>query len=189
MHAVRMARSWWQHPGLGLLALLLVVLGIVNVVWGVSGAERPGGQGSLVVHVLAMLGAAYLLMVWGFPLLMGRARSDSAERVSQAQASGPMLASAWCAARIGLLSFRGRLLRVSVYPGGIVLQPLLMPARAMRTSELLAVEDAPSMLGVFGPASVVVKHTAPDVRATVRLHISKESPLASAIRSLPLSGR
>jgi hypothetical protein len=180
----RLTRPLWLHPVFGLLASLIVVMGIANVVWGVIEPGWLGNRDFLVIHVLAIIAFGYLGIAWILPLAFGRERPDTMQRVGWVQASGPMLASARCSARVGMLSFRGPLLHVSVYPGGIVLQPLLMPSRAILTSELREVDDVPPVMGWFGPASVSIKHTAPDVRASVRLHIGRESQLAAAIRSL-----
>jgi hypothetical protein len=184
MHCLAVTRPLWLHPGLGLLALLIVVMGIANVVWGVIEPGWLGSREFIVMHVLAIMAFGYLGIAWILPLAVGRERPDTMQRVAWVQASGPMLASARCSARVGMLSFRGPLLHVSVYPGGMMLQPLLMPSRAILTSELRAVDDVPPVMGWFGPASVRITHTAPDVRASVRLHIGRESQLAAAIRSL-----
>ena len=179
-----MIRPWWLHPGLGVLALLILAVGIINVLVGVADPERLGSREFIVMHVLAIVASGYLLIGWLLPFFVGREQPDTMQRVAQAQASGPMLAAAWCGARVGLVSFRGRLLRVSVYPGGIVIQPLLVSARAILASELLSVDAVPPIMGWFGPASLQIRHTAPDVRASVRFHVRPDSQLATAIRAL-----
>jgi hypothetical protein len=179
-----MTRPLWLHPGLGLLALLIVVMGCVTIVWGVVDPVQLRSREFTVMRVLAIVACGYLVIGWILPFAVGRERPDTMQRVAQVRASGPMLGSTWCAARVGVVSFRGPVLRVSVYPGGIVIQPLLVASRAILASELLAVVDAPPVMGWFGPASVSIKHAAPDVRASVRLHIGRESQLATAVRSL-----
>lgn len=145
-------------------------------------ASRLQSQSLVISHPLAMLAMAYLLFGWIFPLAIGRARPDTTARVAQVQGTGPSLASAYIGARLGTLNFRGPLLRVSVHPGGVVFQPILMPSRAILKDELVAVEVQPPRYGGLQAARVVLHHTAPDVRKTVILYASGE--LKAALCSL-----
>jgi hypothetical protein len=142
----------------------------------------------LISHPLAMFGAAYLLIGWIFPLAMGRVRPETPLRIEQVRASGPMVASAWIGARVGWVNFRGPLLRVSVYPSGILFQPILMPGRAILASELVAVEHERPGFGGLRAARLIIRHTAPDLRRTVILYVGERDQLTIAIRGLLVSG-
>lgn len=144
--------------------------------------SRSHAASLVISHPLAMLAMTYLLFGWIFPLAIGRARPDTAARVAQVRATGPPVASGYIGARLGSLNFRGPLLRVSVHPGGVVFQPMLMPSRAILTSELVAVEVQPPRYGGLQSARVVLHHTAPDVRKTVILYASGQ--LMAALCSL-----
>ena len=142
-------------------------------------------EASLIVsHPLAMLATGFLMFGWLFPFGMGRVRPDTAARVTQLRESGPPLASAMVSGRIGWLGLRGPFLRVSVYPDGIVFQPLLMPSRAILASELVAVEAEPPGFGGLRAARVELRHTSPDLRAKVVLYIGERDQLTAALRSL-----
>lgn len=142
-------------------------------------------QSSLLIsHPLAMLSAGYLLIGWFFPLGMGRARPDTPQRIAQVRASGPPLASTWCGARLGWVNVRGPLLKVSAHPGGVVFHSILLPTRAIPSDELLSVEYTGPRFGGMRAGHLTIRHTAPDLGATVILYVSDQSELAAAIRSL-----
>jgi hypothetical protein len=90
------------------LAVLAVVLGIANILLGFSEPGRPLDQQFVLLHLLTMAASGYLLIGWVLPFAIGRERADTDQRVAQVLASGPMLASAWCSARVGTVTFRGR---------------------------------------------------------------------------------
>jgi hypothetical protein len=78
----------------------------------------------------------------------------TSERVRQVRGSGPLLASTPSAGLIGRVWLSRPLLRVQVYPAGIVVKPLFMRERAMLAAEIGGVTPK----GGLSAASVSDKH-------------------------------
>ena len=104
-------------------------------------------------------------------------------RVEQIQTSGPTLATARCAGRIGEISVSGPLLGVSVLPAGIVIKPIFMPPRAIAASEISRVIPH---RGIFGSRLEIV-HAGTDLGSPLVLYVSAESAVGRAIRSFTSS--
>jgi hypothetical protein len=181
-----------NHPVLGILAVLLCVLASANFVWLVWELMSPGAgeraqvlaQRMPIIQVLGGLASVYLVFVWVIPFTVGRTGPDTARRVEQLRGSGPALASAWCSARIGYASWRGPLVHVLVHPGGIVVKPLLMEARAIRKDEVVALEISPPRAAGLIAGRVQVRHISPDIRSRLLLYIDHESAAGRALRAL-----
>jgi hypothetical protein len=163
----------WKHPALAVLAVLFFLALAFNV-------EAFMDMPRLVTGPLSLIAIAYLLLVWIFPLVIGRERPDTAQRVERVRASGPPTASMSCSAQLGKLRMRGPLLNVTVHPGGIILKPIFMAPRGMLVSEIEALEIHRQLWMRY----VSIRHTAPDVASKVVLYISVDSPVSRAIQAL-----
>ena len=150
--------------------------------------SRIHGVSVLITHPLAMAGIGYMLFRFGFPMFMG-GKSESAvtmARVAQIRASGPTIATARCAGRIGEVNISGPLLGVSVMPAGIVIKPIFMPPRAIDASEISRITPKS---GIFGNR-LEIEHSGTDFGSPLVLYVSAESALGRAIRGVasPASG-
>jgi hypothetical protein len=138
-----------------------------------------------ITHPLAMAGMAYMLFRFGFPMFMGGKTQGAATtaRMEQIRTSGPVLATARCAGRIGEISVSGPLLEVSVLPAGIVIKPIFMPPRAIAASEIRRVVPHG---GIFG-SRLEIEHDGTDIGSPLILYVSAESSVGRAIRDLTSS--
>jgi hypothetical protein len=144
--------------------------------------SRIHGVSVLITHPLAMAGMGYMLFRFGFPMFMG-GKSESAvtmARVAQIRASGPMIATARCAGRIGEISISGPLLGVSVMPGGVVIKPIFMPPRGIDASEISRITPKS---GIFANR-LEIEHSGTDFGSPLVLYVSAESAIGRAIRGL-----
>ena len=90
---------------------------------------------------LALLGLAYLLFRYIFPAQLYRGpRAALAAVVRDVRASGPPLAAVRCSGTLGGLELSGPLVGATVYPGGVVIVPLLMPPFAIGVGDIVAIE-------------------------------------------------
>jgi hypothetical protein len=147
--------------------------------------SRIHGLSVLITHPLAMAGMGYMLFRFGFPMFMG-GKSESAvtmARVAQIRASGPTIATARCAGRIGEVSISGPLLGVSVMPAGIVIKPVFMPPRAIDASEISRITPKS---GIFGNR-LEIEHSGTDFGSPLVLYVSAESRVGQAILGLASS--
>lgn len=142
--------------------------------------SRIHGVSIFITHPLLMAGGAYLLFRYIFPIAMvGRvSRGATTDRAQQIRMSGPALTTSRTAGRIGLVTFSGPLLDVSVYPGGIVMKPVFMGRHAILASEI---REVTAKRGVFGQR-VEVAHTGVDSPSPFVIFGSDKSPLVEAIR-------
>jgi hypothetical protein len=89
---------------------------------------------------LVMIAMGYLVFAQLSGKMVGHtSRAVASERVRQVRDSGPAVASTRTAGLIGKVSFSRPLVRIEVYPAGIVIKPLFMPERAILASEISAV--------------------------------------------------
>lgn len=78
------------------------------------------------IHLLGMVAMGYLLLGELFPALLRSSIAPGNDlAVQEITNSGPELASAACGGQIGSLSASRGLLRATVYPGGVVVRPVL----------------------------------------------------------------
>lgn len=90
---------------------------------------------------LVMLAAGYLVFTRLSGIAAGQASPVvSPNRVRQVRDSGPLLASARSSGLIGHVWFSRPLLRIHVYPGGILAKPLFIAERAVLAGEITAVK-------------------------------------------------
>jgi hypothetical protein len=126
---------------------------------------------------------AYLLLKFVFPSMMaGRTTGDVAgERAAAVRASGQVIATERAGGRLGEVWFSGPLLRISVYPAGIVIKPALMTEHAILASEIRRVVHAGGVLG----RRVEVEHAGIDSASPfVVSGQSSDGPLVRAIESV-----
>jgi hypothetical protein len=137
----------------------------------------------VITHPLAMLGMAVLLFGFVFPRFMaGAGGADNAGRTSLVLGSGPEIASTRCAGMIGAVQFSGPLLRVSVYPSGILVKPMFMRQGAILASEISAVKYERKFLAKM----LEVNHSGVDSMPPLRLNVGERSAVATAIKGLNL---
>ena len=141
--------------------------------------SRSVHQSMGVTGPLTLVGAAYVLIAYGVPAI-GWPGPGAARRVATVRASGPEIASAWCAGQIGLLGVRGPFMHVTAHPHGITVRPFFMPPRAVLTDEIFSLE---TKTGIFSH-SLKLRHAAPDVACPIVLVLGEDGPLARAIRDL-----
>lgn len=136
-----------------------------------------------ITHPLAFAGGAYLIFKYIFPSMMiGRVSAPATkERVLAIQQSGPLLASERTGGKVGDVGFSGPMLRVAVYPAGIVIKPLFMSEHAILASEIGAVTPKGGILG----RRVDVEHTGVDSISPLVLYgQSSGSALVQAIEAV-----
>jgi hypothetical protein len=136
----------------------------------------------LITHPLALAGMGYMLFRFGFPMFMG-GKSESAAtmaRVEEIRTSGPTIATARCAGRIGGVTISGPLIQVSVLPGGIVIKPIFMPPRAIGASEISRVFPKRRIFGNY----LEIEHAGTDVASPLILYVSADSRVGRALGSL-----
>jgi hypothetical protein len=89
---------------------------------------------------LVMLAVAFLVFRYLAAELAGRtSTTESASRVRRVRDSGPMLASTRSAGLIGTAWFSRPLLRLEVFPGGIVTKPMFVAEGAVLAQEIVVV--------------------------------------------------
>jgi hypothetical protein len=133
-----------------------------------------------VTHPLGLVAGGYLLFAFVFPVLAGRRGPDADARLAKVQASGDARAAARCGGSIAKLRMSGPLLRVAVHPGGLVVAPLLLGARAILIGEIREIRPR--------DGAVEIAHTSPDVRSPVALALAESSPVAQALLALERGG-
>lgn len=118
--------------------------------------------------------ALFLLIAVGLVLLLFRVifpatiyRSDRRQRehdIQAVQATGAPLAQTHCGGRIGLLSFRGPLMRLTVYPGGLLIKPIFMPLVALPAHTMTAIRPRKE----FWIESLIIEHRAETLVSPLR---------------------
>ncbi len=104
----------------------------------------------LVTHPLAIAGGAYLLFMYVFPAAIGAKAEPGEERVSDIVASGAPLLRARTGGLVGSVSMSVGLLRVEVYPGGVVLRPPFMKPLGLFLSDIRAITPKKAfIIGTF----------------------------------------
>lgn len=138
---------------------------------------------SLIVTVpLTMVCLAFLTLRFVYPRLMFRAGGAALAATARAvQGSGPPLASVRCGGRVGGLRYNGPLLRATVFPGGVVIEPLFQAAFAVPVAAISAVAFTRVGLGV---PVVELVHTSTEVASPLLLQVTETQPFAAALRDL-----
>lgn len=136
----------------------------------------------LVTHPLGMVGAAYFGLQAVFPAFMAgtATASESAERARAIRASGPALAEVQTGGRIGGVRLSRPMMRVVVYPGGIVIKPIFMAEQTILASEIRSV--TPKRYWVYDAIEVVHEGVGP--RSPLVLYVRSYSAIAWAIHQV-----
>jgi len=118
--------------------------------------------------ILAGLAVFFGVLVgFVFPAMMGFKNTEAAKRhIKETRATGGELLSARLASSIGGVNLNG-LIRVEVYPGGVILLPPLMAGAAIPLAEIRSVTVVKE--GVRR-GWVEIGHASPDIVSPVYLH-------------------
>lgn len=168
---------------LSLLALAGLIFGLVN--FGVIVAGRGEiGVPFLISHMLAMVSFAYLLFAQIFPRLIFRASTEQlAQTARLVRASGEPLATMRTGGRIGWIEFRGPLLRATVYPAGIVIEPLLLATFGVPDYEIIDIGFTGGWRSLGGKR-LEIHHRARHVAKPILLWCAENHPLVTALRTI-----
>ncbi|MEV4318774.1 hypothetical protein [Actinocrispum sp. NPDC049592] len=140
-------------PALAVIAVVVAVLALVNFF-----TRGASGIPVIVSHPLGMLAMAYLLFARVFPAFTGDGRQDAVPAPA-----GPLLAEGSFSGRIGVLAFRGPLLKISVFDDRIVLRPLLMGERTILAGHIAAIRPDTWSLA----HGLAIEHTVSGTRSPV----------------------
>jgi len=133
-----------------------------------------------ITHPAAIVGMAYLLFNYVFPMFMGTADHRTDERVTLVEGSGPRKIRVRCGGVVGQVQMTTPLLAVSVYPDGIVLKPVLMSPFAILRTEVRGVSATRSFLS----SRFEIKHAGLDTPSPTVLFVKARSPIALEITAL-----
>jgi hypothetical protein len=163
-------------------ALLIASETIYRTDPATSDWARVHGASVVLTHPLAMAGMAYLLFRFTFPGMMsGRLTQEaSSDRARSIRASGALIAGDRSAAKLGDLNLSGPMLRISVYPGGVVIKPAFMRERTILRTEIRSVTAKHGLLG----SKVEIVHAGADVGSPVILTGSPDRPIVRAMRAI-----
>jgi hypothetical protein len=132
----------------------------------------------VISHPLAMVAMAYLLFQHIFPATIYPAGPETRRQATQIlEATGAPLAQTTCGGSIGMLQFRGPLLHVVVYPGGILLKPLFMPAVAILNHEITAIR----LQKVWFSEVVEITHIAQSLASPIQLACGSDNPIRAML--------
>jgi hypothetical protein len=129
----------------------------------------------LVLQPLAVVAFGFLILGFVVPSLVGRPTPEAPDRVRNVIASGPVLATARCRARIGIAKVP---VRLAVHPGGIIVRPMWLGDRAIVSGEITAVRRR---AGIF-VAGVEIEHRGVDLVSPIVLRLGAGNPVATALR-------
>ena len=133
-----------------------------------------------ITHPLAMLGMAYLLFNYGFPMFMGTVATHANARVTLVEGSGPRKIRVRCGGLVGQVQMTAPLLSVSVYPAGIVLKPMLMSPFAILGTEIRRLTASRPFLS----SRFEVEHAGIDTPSPTMLFVKARSAVALEITAL-----
>lgn len=138
-----------------------------------------------VTHPLAMAGLAYLPFRDLFPNLMAGSagRGLAVARAHLVRQSGLEVASTRCAGTVGGVRFAGPLLGVSVFPGGILIKPVLLDPCVILASEVRRV----TVQRRFIDQRLEIEHAGVGSISPVTLSVPAGSAVTMAIRNLEAS--
>lgn len=150
---------------------------------------RFHGASIFVTHPLAIAGVAWFAFGIDWPrAIAGRKTSqEKTARIELIRSTGPALSTAKSGGSIGRLRLPGPMIKVSVYPGGIVVKPLFMAEHAVLASEI----DHVTATRAWTRREVTIEHTGVDMKSPLVLYVKGDSEIFAAIRSVgdPVSYR
>jgi hypothetical protein len=166
---------------LGLLAVVVVVLGLANYMTYIGTATSP--VSIWISHPLTIVAAADLLTQLILPRFMGgQSREEARQREELLRASGAVLAATRTGGRIGRVYVSRGLLGVQVFPGGLLLKPTFMRSSAVLNNEVTGLQVKQSVLG--GGPYIQVNCSTPAVSSPVALYVPPTSDVARAIEQI-----
>lgn len=186
-----LTRNGWRRPRadgsegatsvknlLGIIALIIATVGMSNFFISIG---RPTPIPVAVSHPLAMIAMAYLLFQHILPRMLYATTSQNyTEIIEQLRSTGGQIASGWTGGSIGLLHFRGPLIGVYVFPGGVLIKPTLLPTAPILREEITAIQE-----GWQPFASVIeIHHLSNRIRTPLMLQFSKHSNIGKALLQL-----
>ena len=134
-----------------------------------------------ISHPLAMMGMGYLLLQLVFPAVMyQKTEGEIAQTVAEVEQSGKVIKTTRCSGEIGMVHFSGSIIRARIYPGGLVIKPILMPSLAVRWEQIESVEDYKRFLA----NGIEIKHTSPEVAKPLILRCQKDWGFCNALDDL-----
>lgn len=142
--------------------------------------SRTHGSLSIVAHLLAMAGMAYLMFTVFFPALMPAQTPEAAARLAAVRGSGPKVAGRRCAARLGSLRLSGPLLDVAVHRAGIVMTPLFMSPVALAAHDIEGVRSE----RIWGSDRLTIDYRVGAYVGPIVLYVPPDDPIALAIQQL-----
>jgi hypothetical protein len=177
-----------------LLSLTVIAVCVGNIIWTANQAQQPRSQvptsvdwaRTSALFIAAFAAAMYLVQFLLDHSLGGLIGPEAAaERVRRVRASGPRLAKQTPNLRLGDQRYQGSGLSVSVYPGGIVIKPLFMRARAILGEEIRRISTQPVLMQ---RDDLVIEHDGSDAPSPLQFYSTglsnKTGKLSSALGSL-----
>ena len=155
-----------------------IFMGVSAPIWILSDFSA----GTLEVAWLAMaIGIVSLMLVEYRRGISGRlSRDAAAARVAAVTASGHERASRRDTGAVGGVWFAPGLVRITAYPGGVVLKPFFGRPRAILASEVAGLE-----IGVTaGQPRLELHHAAVDLRSPLTVVEHADAPLGAALVAL-----
>lgn len=127
-------------------------------------------------HPLAILGIAFLLFNYVFPWSMGTRGSTDA-RVAEVQSSGERLAFTRTGGIVGEVHMTSPLLAIAVYPGGVVLKPMLTRPIVLRAEEITGVNPRRILLA----SRLEIEHTSDSGPSPITVYLRADSVVGRAL--------
>jgi hypothetical protein len=144
--------------------------------------NRTLGVGMIATFPLGMAGMAYLLFAQVFRRAIYRRSDDEvAAGVRRVRASGAVVAEVRTGGNLGWVGFGGKLLRVAVHTGGVVVKPIFLPEFGIAREQVRAVRPRKVWKLV---EQVEIDHGAPDVPSPIVLALRHADPVVAALEAL-----
>ena len=186
-----------MRNALTILAIVLIVVAVIN--FGATladGAQRSGDPASpgffaqpnttCLTWPLGMAAGIYLLFQYIFPAGLYYAKREVIANQAQIiQRSGPPVASMVTQGRIGVFNMTGPFLKVVLYPGGLTVKPLGLPAVPIPTA---TIRSAVYVNSGFSHG-IEIKHSSRQVAGPIFLSCSSDSNLWWSLETLVRTGR
>jgi hypothetical protein len=160
---------------LGVVAGTIAIFGFINFFLSIN---TPTPIPIALSHPLAMVAMAYLLFQVIFPRMLYPSTIQSTVEVTQRlRLTGSEIATGVCGGRIGSLRFRGPLIRVRVFPGGIFIKPILLPATPILREEITTLQEKRRFLS----SCIEIVHTSKCIITPIQLGFDKDSNVGKAL--------
>jgi hypothetical protein len=183
MHQTSAAQNRYATDSYANVVYLGGFIEVSKAQWSES---RSQGFNLALVFPVTMLVIGLLLFRLHFPRVIFHGPRAAREQIERkVRDSGAPQATIWCAGRLGRVSFRGPLLRVTVHPAGLRVKPLLLPAFAIRASEITAVE--PVQYGWLN--GIELTHAARHVVSPLILYRDWDDPFRATLEATVRSAR